>query len=346
MKLYADSPGRLIRQGIADVVALVVVAGFLAAGGFIYQQIHGLSERTRAVADAAGSSSRAITDGAATLKGVPLIGDSLGGQLGRLSTLTGQTADTLRRQADQFALQAPLVALVIGIGGSALVVTGWWAGRGRWIRTASAVNGPLDPAELAVLAMSARGPRRADAAAPPRTGRRRPVAGRGSGRRFDGWPMPSWRDSGSGLGTARVRWATRAPRSRPTGGNPARCRGGEPRFSPGPPRRRAVVSVPATASARVGQSPATGHTGQGASTSRSACQPPRARATQAARTPVTSDGLCIRPASTASTSSPSGTRITGISASSSCPAYRGPGGWDRVAGQVDAAAPRWSSPVS
>lgn len=155
MKLYADAPARLIRQGIADVIAMALIAGVVAAGLFMYRQIDGLAERTRAVADAAASSSRAITDGAATLSGVPLVGNSIGGLLGRLGTLTGQTAGTLTTQADQFALEAPVVGLVIGLGGAALVVTGWWAGRGRWIRTASAVTGPLDRAELEVLAMSA-----------------------------------------------------------------------------------------------------------------------------------------------------------------------------------------------
>ncbi len=155
MKLYADTPVRLLRQIIADVVALLVVAAATAAGVFLDRQLHGLAERTRSVADAASGSSGAITTGAQQLSGVPLVGSSLGGLLDRLGKLTGQTAGTLGAQADRFDLLAPIIGLVVILAGAAPVALIWALTRGRWIRRASAAVSTSDRAGLEVLALGA-----------------------------------------------------------------------------------------------------------------------------------------------------------------------------------------------
>lgn len=155
MKLYADSPVRRARQLAGDLLALVVLAGFVAAGTALWAQLGRLAGRTRQLSDAAASSATALGDGVSSLSGVPLVGDALSGVLSQVGRFTGQTSGNLADQAHQLSVEAPIVGLAVIAAGVALVGVCWGAGRVRWVRRATALTSSTGAGDLEVLALAA-----------------------------------------------------------------------------------------------------------------------------------------------------------------------------------------------
>lgn len=155
MKLYADLPVRRVRQLVGDVVAAAVVVLSVLAGVAVGVQLHRLSVRTGALADTADTSARALSGGVSSLSGIPLVGDQLSTLLGQVGVFTDQTAGNLRGQADQLAVEGPVIGVAVAAAGVALVTVLWGIARLRWVRRASAVSGRLDAGELEGLALAA-----------------------------------------------------------------------------------------------------------------------------------------------------------------------------------------------
>jgi len=158
MRFYAERPGRLARQVLADVLVVgwvylcVIVA--LSAYGLIMQ----LEGPGRALVSA-GDTIRATFDGAAgTARRVPFAGDELAGALGPGSGAGVSIADAGRQQIETVGLLALGTAVGIVALFALPVVLVWLALRLRYARLArAAVEVRERDADLLALRALARG---------------------------------------------------------------------------------------------------------------------------------------------------------------------------------------------
>ena len=140
MKWYADRPARFLRQVLADVVALVWIAGWIWLG----VQVHDVVERLRGPGDhlvSAGSGLRdTFQDAIVSAAKVPFVGDQLANALGP-GVQAGATLVNAGKgeidTAESLALWVP-VALVLGPVLFALAL--WLPLRVRYARAATAAR--------------------------------------------------------------------------------------------------------------------------------------------------------------------------------------------------------------
>ena len=160
MKLYADTPGRRIRQLTGDLLA----AGWIALWAWLALELRERLLRLRgpgvALERAGGSFSGALGDAGDRIGGLPVVGDDVSGALRRAGGAGDTVAEAGRSQqhaVEQLALWLPLLVLLLAAG---IVLVRWLPGRLAWAREANAatrtLSGP-DTAEIfAVRALARR----------------------------------------------------------------------------------------------------------------------------------------------------------------------------------------------
>ena len=77
MTVYADQPGRRVRQVLGDLGAVGWVVAWVAVGRAVHGAVLRLGEPGRVLADAGRSLEEGLRDGAAALGRTPLLGDEL-----------------------------------------------------------------------------------------------------------------------------------------------------------------------------------------------------------------------------------------------------------------------------
>ena len=138
MRLYAERPGRLGRQLLADLLAVVwivlaVLAGLAARDGLLALQGPG-----RALAEAGARFGDAFADAADAVRGIPLIG----GELARaLTPATGTGTDLVRTgeaYTDAVASVAAWAGVLVPLVATVPVLLGWLPLRLAYARRAGA----------------------------------------------------------------------------------------------------------------------------------------------------------------------------------------------------------------
>lgn len=138
MKVYAERPGRRLRQVIADLLAL----GWLVAGGWLawatFDQVLRLQAPGASLERAGERISGAFTGGAAAAGRAPLIGDELAGALGEGSDAGTSLAEAGRSQVEAVAALATGSALVLVLAVLLPLLVWWLPARYRYARAAGA----------------------------------------------------------------------------------------------------------------------------------------------------------------------------------------------------------------
>lgn len=162
MRMYAERPVRLVRQLVADTLAIawvvLVVMGALAVRGVILT----LQKPASALAEA-GASIASVFDGAArTAGGVPFVGGDLSSALGAGIGAGDRIAQAGREQAEAIASVATGTAWVLILIGILPVLLVWLPLRVRYALAASAAVAirDVDDDLLALRAITRRPVRR------------------------------------------------------------------------------------------------------------------------------------------------------------------------------------------
>ena len=187
MRIYAERPGRVLLQLLADAGALAwvyFVVQFARAARDVVLQLQGPARRLVGAGDAIRG---AFDSAAATAAGVPFVGDDLARALGTGSTAGDSLSSSGREIAATATTAGTAVLAAVVLLGVVPVVAVWLTLRVRWVRAASSARdragrgsrparaaGPHPPPDPAAA--------RGDVRARRGLARRRPGGGRRAGR--------------------------------------------------------------------------------------------------------------------------------------------------------------------
>lgn len=156
MRWYADAPSRRSRQVLADVLVLAWVAGWVLVARWVHALVMTLAAPAGPLRDAGTSLRDRMTEAAARVVEVPVVGGSLG------SPFTGAAGvgTDLVVAGDRLESSVRTVALVVSLVSVAtpvlLVVLLWAAVRLAWARRAGELGRELhDPRTQELLALRA-----------------------------------------------------------------------------------------------------------------------------------------------------------------------------------------------
>jgi hypothetical protein len=156
--VYADDPGRRLRQVLGDLGAVGWVVAWVAVGRAVHGAVLRLGEPGRVLADAGRSLESGLRDGAAALGRTPLLGDELrapfdsAGDAARTLATAGADAQTAVGRAALLAGVA-VAAWPILLGAGGWLVHRWrWARRARAVRRVAARDDGVDLLALRALA--------------------------------------------------------------------------------------------------------------------------------------------------------------------------------------------------
>ncbi|MFF4457324.1 hypothetical protein [Streptomyces goshikiensis] len=156
MLLYAQTPARRIRQILADVIAVVLVAAAVRFALAVHSAIMMLAEPGRKVEDSGESLATALDDAGATASKVPLVGDLLEKPFQSAAAAGTGIADAGQSLQDAVSQLATLATLALIVLPVALVLLLWLPLRLRWIRRSATIRRLLDaPGGADLLALRA-----------------------------------------------------------------------------------------------------------------------------------------------------------------------------------------------
>ncbi|MDN5857068.1 MAG: hypothetical protein L0H84_00455 [Pseudonocardia sp.] len=156
MRIYAERPVRIVRQVVADGLAIGWVVVVVMAALFARALILRLQGPATALAEA-GATIAGVFDGAARTAGnVPFVGDDLSSALGSGTGAGERIAAAGREQVETIASLATGTTVVLIVIGLLPVLLGWLPLRIRYARAASAAVAvrDLDDDLLALRAMT------------------------------------------------------------------------------------------------------------------------------------------------------------------------------------------------
>ena len=154
MKLYADRPGRAVRQVAADLAVVALVWLFVRLGRTMHDLVARLAEPATAIGRAGEGLADAAERGASGMEGLPLVGEALT----QLFAFFGDSGRTLAqagaRQSEAVLDLAVGLGLVVAVLPILLLLALHLPSRLRWIRAATAASQLPDP-DLRLLALRA-----------------------------------------------------------------------------------------------------------------------------------------------------------------------------------------------
>jgi hypothetical protein len=164
MRWYADAPGRRTRQVLVDLLVAAWVVLWVLVARWVHGLVMTLAAPAAPLRDAGTSLRDRMTEAAATVTEIPLVGDRLDapftGAAGVGSDLV-QAGDSLERSVSTVAW---VVSLMTAATPVLLVVLVWLVVRVAWARRAAALGRELDDPEsielLALRALVRQDPRR------------------------------------------------------------------------------------------------------------------------------------------------------------------------------------------
>ncbi|MFD8985384.1 hypothetical protein [Streptomyces sp. NPDC059564] len=156
MLLYAQTPARRNRQILADLVAVVVIAGAVWFALAVHDAIMLLAEPGRKVESAGEGFASALDDAGETASDVPLVGGLLKKPFQSAADAGTGLADAGQSLQDAISQLATLAAVVLIVVPVAFVLLVWLPLRLRWIRRSATVRSLFDaPGGADLLALRA-----------------------------------------------------------------------------------------------------------------------------------------------------------------------------------------------
>jgi hypothetical protein len=140
MKLYSDFPARRVRQILADVIALCLIAGAISIGVYVHSLVMELAAFGVQVETAGEGFSQTMEDVGDRFAGIPLLGNGVASLFNDASGAGGGLADAGR--TGQEAVSNLALGLGWAIGGlpTVMILMLWLAPRIRFARRAAAVK--------------------------------------------------------------------------------------------------------------------------------------------------------------------------------------------------------------
>ncbi|MFD8416584.1 hypothetical protein ACFV2Q_33385 [Streptomyces sp. NPDC059650] len=144
MRLYAQTPARRVRQVLADVVALVLIAVSVRFAVAVHDAIMLLAEPGRKVQSAGDDLSSGLDDAGEAASRAPLVGGLLKKPLESAADAGTGLADAGESLTDFVGRVAALTTFALTTTSVAVVLALWLPPRLRWIRRSAATRRLLD----------------------------------------------------------------------------------------------------------------------------------------------------------------------------------------------------------
>lgn len=136
VQLYSALPAQRSRQIVADLLAIVAIGLSVAAGIALGALIGTLAELGRSIESAGSGFQNTMSDAAATLGGIPLIGVGASSPFSSASSAGQTLADAGRQQQQLVGNTALLAGILVAALPIALVLVVWLRPRLRFVRRA------------------------------------------------------------------------------------------------------------------------------------------------------------------------------------------------------------------
>ncbi|PKW12262.1 hypothetical protein SAMN05428944_0490 [Streptomyces sp. 1222.5] len=156
MRLYAQTPPRRIRQVLADLIAVALIAASVWFALTVRDVIMSLAEPGRKAQSAGDDLATGLNNAADSASGVPLIGGALKKPLQAAAGAGDGLSDAGRSLQDVVGQVADLTALALIVFPVAFVLVLWLPPRLHWIRRSATTERLLDaPGGADLLALRA-----------------------------------------------------------------------------------------------------------------------------------------------------------------------------------------------
>jgi hypothetical protein len=136
MQIYSASPTVRVRQAVADVTALALVAVSVGLGILAWSVIGAFADFGRRVEEAGRGLRGSMDDAASTLGGVPLLGDAAAAPFRGASGVAGSLAASGQEQQHLVSTAALVAGVLIALLPTALVLWVWLRRRAAFARRA------------------------------------------------------------------------------------------------------------------------------------------------------------------------------------------------------------------
>jgi hypothetical protein len=138
VKLYAEKPGKALRQLITDILVVLWVYLWIKASMGVYDGVEKLAVPGEKLEGAGDSLAQQLRDAGGKVKRVPIAGDDLAGPFTKAGDAAAGVAEAGRQQQEvvhniALAMSIGLLALTLSV-----VLFFWLPRRLRWIERASA----------------------------------------------------------------------------------------------------------------------------------------------------------------------------------------------------------------
>lgn len=147
MKMYADSPGRRVRQIVADVLFVVWCAAFIWIGFAVHQMIMELEDPSTEASRSASGLADSLRDAGDVVGGIPLVGDEGAEPFEKGADAAEKMAQAAEDGSKDVTNLALALGLYSGLVPLALIALQYLPRRARFIRNATAGQKYLDARE-------------------------------------------------------------------------------------------------------------------------------------------------------------------------------------------------------
>ncbi|OEJ30431.1 hypothetical protein [Streptomyces subrutilus] len=156
MRLYAQTRAHRLRQVLADLIAVVLVAAAVRFALAVHEGIMLLAEPGRKVEDAGGSLASGLGDAGEAASNVPLVGGILKKPLLSAAEASNGFSEAGQSMQDTVSRVADLAAFGLIVASVLFVLALWLPPRVRWIRRSARIRGLVDaPGGADLLALRA-----------------------------------------------------------------------------------------------------------------------------------------------------------------------------------------------
>ncbi len=125
MKLYADDPARRTGQILADLVAILAIAGFVGLGVLVHGVIAALGELGVRLQDAGTGFSGTMTEIGDTLGGIPLIGQGIAAPFEGASGAGDSLAEAVQAVQGTVTAVAIMAGILVAAGPVVAILLLW-----------------------------------------------------------------------------------------------------------------------------------------------------------------------------------------------------------------------------
>lgn len=155
MRFYSNSPARLARQALADVLTLCWILAAVAVPTAVGLALWQVGNQITAVAGQTTTAAGQLRTSADTVATVPFVGSDIATPLRTVATALMSMHSRLGGATLSVHRAAILYPIAGGLLGVIAPLVVWWLTRGRWIAAARRLRGPLSQDDFQALACAA-----------------------------------------------------------------------------------------------------------------------------------------------------------------------------------------------